>query len=587
MDIQSFYAGFNFDAHEYLGAHVRKGGVVFRTFAPAANHVEVLLEGRALPMRRIHDGNFYELLVPDVAPGATYEYRIYKGDGSYCDHCDPFGFQMELRPNHRSIVSDLSAYSFADGDWMASRDNRREGPLNIYEMHLGSWRRAEDGTWLTYAELAPLLVDYLTKAGYNYVEFMPLAEHPTDESWGYQQTGLFAPTSRYGTPQDLMALVDALHQAGIGAILDFVPVHFAIDDYGLGRFDGTALYEYPHEAVGVSEWGSYNFMHSRGEVRSLLQSSANYWMERYHFDGLRMDAISRIIFWQGDEGRGVNGMAVDFVKVMNKGLRERHPGCVLAAEDSTSYQGITTPVDQGGLGFDYKWDMGWMHDTLELFQTPPSMRTRDYHKLTFSMVYFKNEKYLLPLSHDEVVHGKATILQKMHGGYEGKFPQGRALYLYMYGHPGKKMNFMGSEFGQLREWDEAREQDWELLENANHEGFARYMADLSAVYLEQCALWQDDYRPEGFEWLGFYEASCVYAFARRGAGEEVVVLLNLSDGEQEWWLTDRYKGVRLTTLINSDWVTYGGNTSENEPAEVRERVKLAPFSGMMLKVMPA
>ncbi len=316
---------------------------------------------------------------------------------------------------------------------MKSRTDCKNKALNIYELHLGSWRKKNNDTFYSYREIAKLLIPYLKTTGYNYVEFLPVCEHPCDESWGYQNTGFFSATSRYGKPQDLMYLIDKLHQNDIGVILDFVPVHFAVDQYGLAKYGGSALYEYPNEAVGISEWGSCNFMYSRGEVRSFLQSSANFWLSVFHFDGLRMDAISRIIYWQGDSKRGENGNAVDFIKVMNKGLKEKNKNCILIAEDSTNYKDVTAPVDQGGLGFDYKWDMGWMHDTLQYFQTPPTKRTEKYHKLTFSMLYYYNENYLLPFSHDEVVHGKATITQKMNGEYEKKFPQARAMYLSIRG----------------------------------------------------------------------------------------------------------------------------------------------------------
>lgn len=282
-------------------------------------------------------------------------------------------------------------------------------------------------------------------------------------------------------------MIDELHRNKIGAILDFVPVHFAVDYYGLAKYDGSALYEYPNNDVGISEWGSNNFMHSRGEVRSFLQSCANYWLQTFHFDGLRMDAISRIIYWHGDEKRGVNGNAVDFIKYMNQGLKDRNPGCFLAAEDSTNFANVTKSVSEGGLGFDYKWDMGWMHDTLSYFQMSPDDRYNNYHKLTFSMMYYYNEKFLLPLSHDEVVHGKATILQKMYGDYDIKFPQARAFYMYMMVHPGKKLNFMGNELGQFREWDEKREQDFMLLDFPIHRAFNNYIADLNKNYLSHSA----------------------------------------------------------------------------------------------------
>ena len=507
-----FYKGQILNAYEYLGTHFTVGRTTFRTFAPNAARVSLLYADEEIPMLPVYDGNFYEIAVPNVKVGQPYEYRIYMQNGGYTDHCDPYGFGMELRPDHKSVVVDLSAYCCADGKWMKQRGNQLARPMNIYEMHLGSWKKPSDNEWYRYDELAPLLIPYLKESGYNYVEFLPLCEHPCDESWGYQNTGFYAPTRRYGKPDDLKRLIDLLHQSGIGVILDFVPVHFAVDWYALAQYDGTALYEYPHSDVGVSEWGSYNFMHSRGEVRSFLQSAANFWLKEYHFDGLRMDAISRIIYWQGDEKRGVNGNAVDFIKVMNLGLKENNPDCILIAEDSTNYPGITKSVHDGGLGFDYKWDMGWMHDTLTYFQAAPAQRTALYHKLTFSMMYFQNEKYLLPFSHDEVVHGKATILQKMNGQYEQKFPQARAMYLYMLVHPGKKLNFMGNEFGQLREWNEKREQDWDLRKYPNHDAFYHYMAKLNDIYISHPALFEWDYRTDGFYWLDCHQENrCIYS----------------------------------------------------------------------------
>ena len=585
MDFYGFYTGRIFDAHEYLGAHPGPGGTTFRVFAPSARAVELLALDRVLPMQKIYDGNFYELTLPEAGPGTVYAYRVHPRQGDPVDHCDPYGFGMELRPDHRSVVRDLDEYTFGDDAWRRRPLRPGAGPLNIYEIHLGSWRRREDGGFYTYEELAEPLADYLTESGYNAVEFLPLAEHPCDESWGYQTTGFFAPTSRYGTAAGLMALVDTLHRRGIAVLLDFVPAHFAVDAYGLARFDGTCLYEYPSQDVGVSEWGSCNFMHSRGEVRSFLQSAAHYWLDRYHFDGLRFDAISRILYWQGDERRGVNGNGVEFLRTMNQGLQARHPGCILAAEDSTNFEGVTRPAEQGGLGFTYKWDLGWMHDTLSFLQTDPAARPDAYHKLTFSMLYYYKERYLLPLSHDEVVHGKATVLQKMNGGYEGKFPQGRALYLYMMVHPGAKLNFMGSEFGQLREWDEGREQDWMLRRYPLHDGFYHFMRDLNRLYLQSPALWAKDDDPEGFAWLDCHrEAQCLYLLERRGGGQRLGAAFNFSDRPQRFALpTDPDTGARV--LLSTDWQPYGGAAPAGEaPCRVEAgslQGEMAPFSAVV------
>lgn len=581
MDKQEFYRGFAFDCYTYFGAHRAQNGFRFCTFAPNAASVSLLLNGQESPMDRVYDGNFFELEVQSAAVGDRYEYRIYHRDGSFTDHCDPYGISMELRPAHKSVLCDAD-YSFSDDEWLKDRGNCLHAPLNIYEMHFGSWRKPESG-WYRYDELAAPLVAYLKENGYNYVEFLPLSEHPSDESWGYQNTGFFAATSRYGTPRQLKFLIDQLHKNGIGAILDFVPVHFAIDDYGLKNYDGTPLYEYPHTDVGMSEWGSCNFIHSRGEVRSFLQSAANFWLQEYHFDGLRMDAISRIIYWQGDEARGENGYAVDFVKVMNKGLRERNSGILLIAEDSTNYPDITKPVDSGGLGFDYKWDMGWMHDTLEYFQAPPAQRSGLYHKLTWSMAYFYNEQYMLALSHDEVVHGKATIMQKMNGGYAEKFPQARALYLYMTVHPGKKLNFMGNEFGQLREWDEKRAQDWEILKYPAHASFAAFMRDLNGIYLCHPALYSRDYRQDGFAWVDCRQTlPCVYVMQRKGGGETLIAFFNFSDRPQRYGIGGLFSAKKAKVLMHSDWEKYGGTTKEG--GEVTGGALLLPaFSGILLQ----
>ena len=564
MDFHGFYTGKIFDAYQYLGAHITDAGVVFRTFAPGAQKVSLIGEcsqWREYDMNRVYDGNFWERYVDSVKPGSMYKYRIYEKSGSCVDHCDPYGFGMELRPNSASIVRDMNSYQFHDSAWMLSRSDCKNRPLNIYELHFGSFRkpseRADD--WYTYEEMADILIPYLKQNGYNYLEIMPLNEHPCDESWGYQSTGFFSPTSRYGTADQLKAFVDACHQNSIGVIMDFVPVHFAVDGYALAQFDGTALYEYPHAAVGVSEWGSLNFMHSRGEVRSFLQSAANYWLAEFHVDGLRMDAISRMIYWQGDPGRGVNLDAVKFLQYMNRGLKTLHPTAILIAEDSTSYPNVTKSVSENGLGFDYKWDMGWMNDTLDYCRTAPAYRGMNYHKLTFSMMYYYHDHFLLPLSHDEVVHGKATILQKMNGQYEKKFPQARILYMYMYAHPGKKLNFMGNEIGQLREWDEKRQQDWNLLDFPVHREFHRFMMDLNHIYLQHLALSEKDYDPDGFRWLDCHqEERCIYAFERIGSSERIIAVFNFSNCEQIYQLKVR-NSQTVQVLLSSNWVIYGGD----------------------------
>ena len=478
---------------------------------------------------------------------------------------------------------------------MAKRDVGYNNPVNIYELHLASWRQKEDGSWYTYTETGEMLVPYLKENGYTHVELMPITEHPADESWGYQNTCFYSPTSRYGSPAELMQMINHLHNNDIGVILDFVPIHFAVDGYGLGKFDGQALYEYPSDHVGCSEWGSYNFNFGRGEVRSFLQSAANYWLKEYHFDGLRMDAVSRAIFWLGDVKRGVNECAIKFIQTMNQGLKKRHKGIMLIAEDSTNYLKVTAPVEYDGLGFDYKWDMGWMNDTLEFFKLPPLYRTKSINKLTFSMAYFYNELYLLPLSHDEVVHGKATIIQKMWGSYEQKFPQARLLYMYMYTHPGKKLNFMGNEIGQFREWDEKREQDWFLKKYPLHDSFMRYIRDISRVYVNTSALYNGEYNSKSFTWHKMGTKDRALAIYERGCGEDgrYIVFLNFSDVPVEEFEFEIENEISFELIINTEADIYSGSmkTGTTEiKAEITEdrntniSVNMPPFSGQILKI---
>ncbi|MBR3314066.1 MAG: 1,4-alpha-glucan branching protein GlgB [Atopobiaceae bacterium] len=592
MNIEDFYAGAEYFAHTWLGAHIQDDGVTFRTYAPAADHIDVRTNMGDVPMHRVADDNFWEACVDGMGPGDPYAYVIHHG-GEAREHCDPYGYGMDLRPSHRSIVRDLS-FDWHDDGWMAHRSVCYDEPLNIYELHLGSWRKrsgirqsTEVGDWFTYAEIAYQLIPYLKETGYTHVEFLPLMEHPFDGSWGYQPTGFFAPTSRYGTARQLMELVDMLHGAGIGAILDFVPVHFATDDYGLARYDGTPLFEPSDPREAKSEWGSYNFAHERGEVRSFLQSAANYWLGAYHFDGLRMDAISRIVYKQGDKALGVNAPAVEFVRNMNGGLHYLNPGAMLIAEDSTDYPGVTAPASQGGLGFDYKWDMGWMNDTLDLFRTPPEERSANYHKLSFSMMYYPSERFLLPFSHDEVVHEKATIVQKMWGDYDQKFPQARTLALYMYAHPGKKLNFMGGELAQLREWDELREQDWSLRQYPLHDSFYRFCTELNGLVADHPALWADDYDDRGFEWRQVSDpTNVVYAFERRSTSERMLCVLNLSDKRLPDYEINLGMARRARMLLNTDWERFCGATYEDDCRwfkleDSRLTCTLAPLSGQL------
>ncbi len=535
MDMYGFYTGQVLNAYEYLGCHYEIDTTVFRTFAPAASKVSVICEFNnwtEMPMQKVYDGNFWECRIPNVKVGMKYKYRIHRSDGFFIDHADPYGFLMEKPPMFSSIVQRLDTYRWSDSKWMKKRTDCKNKPLNIYEIHLGSWKKKENDIWYSYAEIAIPLIQYVKEKGYNYIEIMPIAEHPCDNSWGYQQTGFYSPTARYGTPDELRYLIDYAHQNDVGVILDFVPVHFAVDGYALSDYDGTSLYEYPHTDIKLSEWGSKNFNNSIKQIDSTI---------------------------------------------------------MLIAEDSTSYESITKSVSEGGLGFDYKWDMGWMNDTLSYFKTHPYDRKRDYHKLTFSMMYFETENFLLPFSHDEVVHGKATIVQKMNGEYEHKFPQARALYLYMYTHPGKKLNFMGNEIGQLREWNEQREQDWDITNYPTHDSFSRFMKDLNFIYQNNSALYEMDYDKNGFHWIDCHqEEKCIYVYERISRNQNLLIILNFSDQKQNYLLdTSNYTSIEL--LFATDNEIYGGiqkydNNLKMKIKEISTDIIINPFTGLLYKI---
>lgn len=555
MDLHEFYTGKSFDAWNYFGAHpaVEKGykGWMFRTYAPSALRISLLLteETKAEPMVQDDQSGIWSVFVPDLEEGTSYLYRITGPDGRTVDHTDPYGFSSQVRPAYDSVTATID-FEFTDSEWIKKREIGYNSPVNIYEMHLGSWRQKEDNSFYSYSEIADALIGYLVEGGYTHVEFMPLAEHPVDESWGYQVSGFFSATSRYGTPAELAELINKLHRHQIGVILDFVPVHFALDPYALAEFDGTSLYEYPSEDTGHSEWGSRNFNYYRGEVRSFLQSAADFWIDVYHVDGLRMDAISNAIYWQGNKERGINEGAVDFVREMNQGLTRRYPNVLKVAEDSTSYLKVTAPVQYDGLGFDYKWDMGWMNDTLAFFETDPLYRSKEIGKLTWSMQYFYSELYLLPLSHDEVVHGKRSILDKMPGNYEQKFMQARLLYLYMFTHPGKKLNFMGYELGHFSEWSEQHQLDWNLLGYPAHLDLYHYLNALNKVYLKTPALYQEDYDPAAFRFIKTNKGD-VLAFERRGGTQRILAVFNFGGCDYPEVVLSMPEPAELTEIFSS------------------------------------
>ena len=600
---QEYHTGACFDLYRHLGAHPCKEGWSFRIWAPGA--LDVQLEGdfngwQGAPMTRDNAGVWS--CTAKAKEGQLYKFRVLGPDGCWAEHSDPCALAAELRPGTASRLFDLSHLEaqFTDGVWMAGQDKHYDRPMNIYEMHVGSWKRRPDGSWYDYEELAQELIPWLVEHQYTHVELLPLAEHPFDGSWGYQNTGYFAPTSRYGTPVQFARFVNACHMAGIGVLMDFVPVHFAKNADGLARLDGTFLYEYDSD-VGQSEWGTCNFNFYRGEVRSFLNSAAAIWLDLYHCDGIRMDAISRALYWLGDPSRGVNQGAVQFLQNMNQGLHRRFPSAILTAEDSTNFLKVTAPVDYDGRGFDYKWDLGWMHDTLDFFATPFDQRRDAYHKLTFSMSYFYNELYLLSLSHDEMVHGKKAVIDKLWGTYEEKFAQARLLYFYMLTHPGKKLNFMGSELAHFREWDENRELDWMLLRYPLHDAFHKYIAALNGLYHAEPALYEGEYNAACFEWVACQSRDeGIYAYLRKGRGGPLLAVMNTQPKAYLKYPLYLAEGCTARMLFSTDLQQWGGATKAPSqpqatlPGGVFGRnhtlyVDLPPLSGALyrLEELPA
>lgn len=579
MDFNLYQYGREFRAFNFFGAHYDGKGTQFRTHAPNARQVFLIGDFNNWQNQAMDVINgVWELYVEGAKPGDCYKYRIEGPHGGAVDHADPYAFASELRPNTASVIHQTDNYEFNDAEWMANRSNNlKDRPVSVYEVHLGSWRTkvhelgdyTEDGVqinhahdnWYTYREIAKPLADYCVKSGFTHIELLPLAEHPLDMSWGYLPLGYFSPTSRYGSPDDFKYFVDVMHEHNLGVIMDFVPVHFPSNDYGLANYDGTAFYEYPFNDLRYSEWGSLNFNLMKGEVRSFLNSAATFWLEEYHIDGLRIDAVSNLLYYQGRKDKGVNDAAIDFIKQFNEILEKEHPDVMRIAEDSSDYSGVTNDVKHGGLGFHYKWDMGWMNDTLDFFAIPSWERRNHYNQISFSMMYFYSEKFMLPLSHDEVVHGDKSIIDKMYGNYDEKFPQARSLYLYMYAHPGKKLNFMGNEFAQFREWDEKREQDWPLLEYHYHKTFYKFFTDINKLYRDEEILYMEEFHDKNYHWTIVDDwMGVVYAFTRGDGDEKLWFIFNFSGETHDFYAFDLYGYDIVEEVINTDWVDYGGGT---------------------------
>lgn len=588
-ETKKFNAGICYDIYEKLGAHPMTlsgvSGVYFAVWAPNAVRVSVvgdfvLWDGRRLPMRRLWNSGIFELFVPGLEEGAVYKFEIKAKGGMTYLKADPYANAAEERPNTASIVADLNGFDWTDSAWMEQRKkiDTKKNPMFIYEMHLGSWRKPDDGRYFyNYREIAPMLAEYVKEMGYTHVELLPIMEHPLDASWGYQVTGYYAPTSRYGSPKDFMYFMNYMHEQGIGVILDWVPAHFPRDNHGLAAFDGTCLYEHLDPRQGSHpHWGTLIYNYGRPEVKNFLIANALYWAKKYHVDGIRMDAVASMLYldygkndgeWVANiYGGNENLEAVEFLKHLNSIFKKETDGALLIAEESTAWPKITGALDDEGLGFDYKWNMGWMNDTLGYMQLDPIFRSYHHNDLTFSMIYAYSEDFVLAFSHDEVVHGKGSMIGKMPGKKELKFANLRALYGYLMTHPGKKLLFMGQEFAPFKEWSEERGLDWELLKETEHKQMQTYVKELTALYKEYPAFYQMDYDPHGFEWINCMSANenlLIYLRKTENEDETLLVVCNFSPLTYE----ERKIGVpfhgKYKEIFNSDRIEFGGAGNVN------------------------
>ncbi len=589
FDINLFKAGKHFRLYEKLGAHLIEvdgvKGTYFAVWAPSARSVSVVgdfnywIQGEHQLNVRWDASGIWEGFIPGVEKGSTYKYKIQSNNGGVItEKADPFALYCEHPPHTASIIWDLD-YKWKDDKWMKSRKdhNGLDKPYSVYEVHLGSWRRNDQGKFLTYLELADQLVSYVKEVGFTHVEFMPIMEYPYDPSWGYQLVGYFAPTSRFGKPQDFMVLVDKLHQAGIGVILDWVPSHFPDDAHGLGYFDGSNLYEHPDRRKGYHpDWKSLVFNYGRNEVRSFLISNALFWLQHYHADGLRVDAVASMLYldysrkdgeWEPNIFGGRENLdTISFLKDFNEAVYSNFEGVQTIAEESTSFPMVSRPTFSGGLGFGMKWMMGWMHDTLQYFQKEPVYRKYHQNDLTFSATYAFSENFMLPLSHDEVVYGKKSIAGRMPGDEWQKFANLRLLYGYMFTHPGTKLLFMGAEFGQSGEWNFEGSLEWYLLQFGYHEGIKKEITDLNALYKNNPALHEKQFSPEGFEWINYSDhQNAVMSYIRKGNNpkEDLVVVCNFTPVVREQYRIGLPKKGKLTQVFNSDETQYGGSGVTN------------------------
>ena len=607
IDFHLFNEGRHERLWDVLGAHVKRDergdliGTIFTVWAPNAQAVSLICDmnywnKNTHQMSRLGSSGLWEIFLPGVGAGLKYKYAIRNSFGHWVDKADPMARATEIPPHTASVVYE-SRYSWSDGGWMAQRQSWQawNSPVAVYEVHLGSWRLG-----LTYRQLAVELVEYVRNHGFTHVEFLPPTEHPYGPSWGYQVTSFFAPTSRFGNPDDFKFLIDALHQAGIGVILDWVPAHFPKDEWALARFDGTALYEHEDPRLGEHpDWGTYIFNFGRNEVRNFLVASALYWLSEFHIDGLRVDAVASMLYldYSRKEGEWVpnkfggreNLEAVQFLQEATSTAYKHHPGIMMIAEESTAWPGVTKDTSFGGLGFGFKWNMGWMHDTLQYLSHDPIHRMYHHNEITFSILYAWSENFMLPLSHDEVVHGKSQLVNKFPGDRWQKVATLRALYGYMWAHPGKKLLFMGSEFAQNDEWNEAAGLQWYLTDFDEHQGVARYITALNALYRKTAALWELDVKPEGFSWLvGDDGAANVLAFARRdNSGKSIVSITNFSPSPHENYEAPFPEKGIWKEILNSDDLAFGGSGVTNSEIHVgedfRARLRVAPLATIWLE----
>ena len=603
--LNDYLLGQTIDAYKYFGAHkeIRDGveGYVFRLYAPMAKDVSIIGEFNnwnpaVNKMNMIDISGTWEIFIPGVKNYQTYKFHFLNAKNNYVDKADPFAFFSDYKPGSCSRIFDYTNFIWHDLKYMQKRTRNFDKPMSIYELHVGSWKGQVDNRNLSYEEVADYLIPYVKEHGFTHVELMPIVQYPFDGSWGYQATGFFSVDSRYGNPKQLMSFVDRMHQENIGVILDFAPVHFAVDDFGLIDFDGDYLFESKDPNRRFSQWGSVLFDLGKDPVRSFLMSAMNYFTTEFHFDGIRMDAVSNIIFYDGNKDLGENHGAIEFLKRTNSYLHNRHSSLMMIAEDSSDYYGVTKPLDQYGLGFDYKWDLGWMNDTLKYYHLDPIYKKYDHNKLTFSMAYYFNENFMLPFSHDEVVHGKGTLINKMWGNYEQKFALLRNLFTYQFAHPGKKLNFMSNELGSFDEWSEKKSLPWVLKTFPAHDSISRLVRDLNLIYAHEKAMYLNEYNPNNFRWIMVDNADqSIFAFERFDDTTHLLFVFNMTPNFYENYDLGVIEKGNYHEIFNSDKDVYGGYNQYNglplkakkEPLNgkpYRITIKIASFGAMIFKL---